>query len=189
MELQRSSPVVRADGASADATASVARDRVQAVPELPPERRLDGATLAALAALAAAFAIALGGWAFAASAADDSTQEGTAASGLVTLLAREDTERIPLRGSVGRIVLVGGADGQAALVLDGLGAAPAGRSYQAWVTRPGAIGPVSAAVFAADEPAVRLAGRVAPGSTVAVTLERAGGAPQPTRTPRLWAIR
>jgi hypothetical protein len=187
------SPVVRfygSDGEAADAIVPIARERTATPAGLPPDPRLSAATLAAFAALAGVLAIAVGAWAFVSSATDDGQPaEVVVEQDLVSLLAKPDTERIRLRGSVGRIVLVAGAGGEAALVLDGLGIAPAGRSYQAWVTRPGAARPVSAAVFGGGETAVPLAGPVPTGTIVAVTLERAGGAAELSRGPRVSAVR
>jgi anti-sigma-K factor RskA len=161
--------------------------------DLRPGPRLSGPTLAALAALVGLAAIALGGWAFVATAREPN-QTVTAPSPavdprLVSLLARPDTVRVPLRGSVGRIVLAVDARNLGFLVLDGLAAAPIGRSYQAWLIRPGERVPVTAALFDGTRMLVPLAERVPFGATVAVTLERAGGAPAPTRTPRLLAQR
>jgi anti-sigma-K factor RskA len=73
------------------------------------------------------------------------------------------------------------------LVLKGLGAAPEGRSYQAWVLRPNAKVPVSAAVFSGIEAIVPVSVPVQQGAVVTITLERAGGVKLPTRTPKLVA--
>jgi Anti-sigma-K factor rskA len=159
-----------------------------------PDHRFSGATLASLAAVAGLLAIALSSWAVAVTAGDseDSAVPSSASSidrRLVTLLAQPGTERFPLKGSVGRIVLAVSAQGRGMLVLDGLGRSPAGRAYQAWLLRPGVIAGASAAVFDGSRMLVPLRGGVPMGATVAVTLERAGGAPAPTRTPRLLARR
>jgi hypothetical protein len=150
--------------------------------------RLSGTTLAALGALAGAAAIALGAWAVVESTGSDEDSEaaGTVQSQeLISVLSQPATERIPLQGSQGRIILVAAANGKAYLVLDGLGLAPSGRSYQAWVIRPGADAPASAAVFEGSELVVPLALAVRPGAVVAITIERAGGVPAPTSTPRI----
>lgn len=192
MEPKRLSPAVRdygSDGASPEAAAS-APEHVATASTLPPEHRLSAPTLAALGALAAVLAIALGAWAFVASAGDDEpspTASPTVDGDLVRLLSSPKAERIALRRSVGRIVLVAEPEGDAALVLDGLGVAPAGRAYQAWVLRPGAERAAPAALFSGAETVVPLTEWVPEGGTVAVTLERAGGAMQPSRTPRLTA--
>ena len=101
------------------------------------------------------------------------------------MLARPDAERLPLRGSVGRIVLVVQPSGAAALVLSGLGEAESGWAYQAWVTNRDSITPRSAGLFSGRDIVVPLSARVPRGSTVAVTLEPATGSYAPTRRPKL----
>jgi anti-sigma-K factor RskA len=161
----------------------------------PSHHRLSGAALAAIAAAVGLAAIGMGGWAFAQSVRDDETQPAAsvtrapAVEQVVSLMARPTTDRIPLRNSVGRIVLVVGAKGYGVLVLDGLSHAPAGKSYQAWVIRPGEPAPLSAAVFSGREVVVPLTTLVPKGGTVAITLERAGGVQAPTRAPKLTAQR
>lgn len=73
------------------------------------------------------------------------------------------------------------SDGAVALIAESLAPAEDGRTYQAWLIGDG--GPVSAGVFIPDEDGtVRLILDVAwePGSLIGVTLEPAGGSPQPT---------
>jgi anti-sigma-K factor RskA len=160
---------------------------------LAPGPRLSGPTLAALAALTGVAAIVLGGWAFVAAAREENETVAAPSAAveprLVSLLARPGTERVPLRGSVGRIVLAVDARNRGFLVLDGLAPAPAGRTYQAWLIRPGRPVPATVALFDGTRMLVPLAGRVPAGAALAVTLERTGGAPAPTRTPRLLARR
>jgi hypothetical protein len=166
--------------------------RVREQVELPPERRLSAATLAGLAAAAGIAAIVLGGWAFVTGVGDE---PGGTASGqeaappgfqeAVALLARPGAERLRLRGSVGRIVLVVQPGDHAALVLNGLGEAPSGWAYQAWVTPPRSLTPRSSGLFSGREIVVPLATSVRPGATVSVTLEPATGSLAPTRPPKL----
>ena len=159
--------------------------------ELPPERRLSAATLAGLAAAAGVAAIVLGGWAFVSGVGQDggdASASTAAPSGFeeaVALLARPDAERLPLRGSVGRIILVVQPSNDAALVLNGLGPAESGWAYQAWVTRQDSITPQSAGLFSGEDIVVPLSARVPSGATVAVTLEPATGSLAPTRRPKL----
>jgi hypothetical protein len=159
----------------------------------PRRQRLSGRTLAGLGALAGAAAIALGAWAVVENTGSDGSvegvPEGVQSQELISLLSSPTTERIPLAGSDGRIILVAAANGSAYLVLDGLGLAPTGKSYQAWVIRPGAEAPASAAVFEGSELVVPLALAVQPGAVVAITIERAGGVPAPTQTPTIVAER
>lgn len=156
--------------------------------ELPPTRLLSGSTIAAFAALAGVAAILLGSWAFVSSIRSDDTSSDTAQSDqVISLLSKPSTQRVPVDGSAGRIVLAVGTGGRAYLVLDGLGLAPTDKSYQAWVIKPNAKAPESAAVFEGTEMIVPLSVAVRPGAVVAITIERSGGAPAPTRTPKLVA--
>jgi len=69
----------------------------------------------------------------------------------------------------------------AVLVADGLPAAPAGKAWQAWfLTGTQAR---SAGLLDPQRPASRLTGSPGSANAVAVTLEPAGGSPQPTSTP------
>jgi hypothetical protein len=140
--------------------------------------------------------IALGLWAFVSSVRDEGTTPITRppiseAAQAISLLSKPTTARIPLAGSDGSATLAVAANGRAILVLDGLGFAPVGRAYQAWVQTPTARSPrpLSAAVFTGVETVVPLTARVTPGSTVGVTIERAGGAAAPTQPLRLLAQR
>jgi len=73
-------------------------------------------------------------------------------------------------------------DGQAAIVLR-VPKAPAGKTYQAWVIRDNGI--KSAGLFGGggDATVVDLSRPVPHGSVVGVTVEKAGGALQPTQQP------
>lgn len=163
--------------------------------ELPAKHGLSGATLAGLAAVAGVAAIALGTWAFTSSVREDAPIEfvvrppSTPAEEIISLLARPTTIRLPVEGSGGRIILAVTARDRGLLVLDGLAAAPPGKSYQAWVIKPRAKAPASAAVFSGRETFVPLSVAVRRGSIVAITIERAGGARGPTHPPSLVAQR
>ena len=69
----------------------------------------------------------------------------------------------------------------------GLGRAVDGRTYQAWVKRPGSATQFPAGLFDGADGVVRLTQPVTPGSTVSVTVEDADGAIQPSHIPRLTA--
>jgi len=161
-----------------------------AAPDLPPERRPGWPTLAALAAGCGVAAILLGAWALVASVrADEPTPGAAALERAVAVLAEPGAERLALRGSVGRITLVVGSGDRAVLVLDGLGRAPDGRTYAAWVVPPGSATPAAAATFTATERAVPLDLPVPQGARVAVTLETAPAPDRPSRPLRLVAVR
>jgi Anti-sigma-K factor rskA len=155
---------------------------------LPRPRKPSGPFLAALAALFGVAGIALSTAAFATSVrSNDADSRAAADARTISLLAKPSTERVPVASSGGRIILAVGSEGRAVLVLRGLGAAPADRAYQAWVTQPGAKAPASAAVFSGEETFVRLAIPLRPGAVVSITVERKGGVAAPTRTPSLVA--
>ena len=157
--------------------------------ELPRARRPGWPTLASLAIATGLVALGLGGWAIVSGAGDDiaaglgSTQLEEA----LTILAAPGAERVPLHGSLGRIVLVAAPDGSAVLALDGLGVAPAGRDYEAWVVAPGSATPAPAGTFDGSGRIVLLTRPAPPGARVAVTLEANGGVSRPTRPLRLVA--
>lgn len=151
------------------------------VPLEPRRRRAVAPVVGAVAALAAVVAIGLGVWGLSLSSELDDTrtaleQERRAAA----VLADPDARSVPLETGSGRLV-VAGADG--VLVLDGLEAAPAGKTYQAWVVADGT--PASAAVFESggESSVVPLEPDVAEGAVVAVTIEDDGGAEAPTSEP------
>jgi anti-sigma-K factor RskA len=71
----------------------------------------------------------------------------------------------------------------AALHIEGLSAAPSGKTYEAWII-PAGLSPRPAGLFSTGENAtVHLRGTVPKHAVVAVTVEPAGGSKQPTRTP------
>jgi hypothetical protein len=137
-------------------------------------------------------AIGLGAWGLI-SERDDSRDTAAARSlalnRAAAVLADPQAQRIPVAGSVGRIVLFVAKRGDAVLMLKGLGAAPVGRTYQAWVTLPGSGETLSAGTFNGAEPFVPLTEWVTPGVRLSVTLEDGAGATKPSRVARLKAVR
>ena len=159
---------------------------------VPSERRPRWTSLAVLAAACGLGAVVLGIGAVLWPASDPSPAPAAGSPALekaVVLLADPAVERITFAGSLGRLVLLVGRRGDAVLALNGLGAAPEGRIYQAWVTQPGPGETVPAGLFDGSERLVALTVRVARGAQVSVTLENAGGADAPSRAPRLYAVR
>ena len=74
-------------------------------------------------------------------------------------------------------------NGKATLRIDGLKAAPSGKTYEAWVI-PSGHAPKPAGLFHGGASAtVHLRGNVPENAIVAVTIERAGGVRAPTTTP------
>ena len=97
--------------------------------------------------------------------------------GLAVALSRSNHEQFV---SVG---LTRGANGNATLTVTGLDAAPQGKTYEAWVIPKGQA-PRPAGLFPGGRTAtVHLHGVPQKGAVIAVTVERAGGAPAPTSTP------
>ena len=164
-----------------------------ALEELPPLKspKHGWATLAALAIGTGLAAVGLGAWVTLAELRSDEVPVAPrpAVTDAVGVLADSQAERYPLRGSVERIVLVVAEDGRAALTLDGLGAAPAGQRYVAWVVPAGSATPLAAGTFDARQRVVPLERSVGRGTRVAVTLEPGSAVVRPSRPLRLSAVR
>jgi anti-sigma-K factor RskA len=153
----------------------------QTVVPLESRRRLSPA-LAAVTAIAAAVAIGLGIYSISLSGQLDDTKAAlTAQESAAAVLADPTATTVALRSGSGRLVVDG--DGDAVLVLDDLAAAPAGKTYQAWVVDGQT--PVSAGTFeTSDRQAIVPISQTVPdGAVVAVTVEEAGGASSPTLPP------
>jgi anti-sigma factor RsiW len=162
---------------------SDARAERQVVVPLEPRRRSLTPVLGAAAAIAAAVALAVGLWAAQLSGDLDDTRVALDnARVAAAVLADPDTQTVALQAGDGRLLVAG--DGRAALVLDGLDAAPAGKTYQAWIVDTGGV-PASAGLFDAQggRAVVGLEGVVRPGEGVAVTVEDEGGANAPSTDP------
>ena len=166
-----------------DRILAAARAEQQTVVSLDERRRSRGVpVLGAVAAVAAAAAVALGIWgAVNANDLDDARTALERERATSALLADPDARTVALESGSGRLVV--GEGGNAVLVLDELGAAPAGKTYEVWVMDGDT--PVRAGVFdgggardvvPVDEP-------VDSGSVVLVTVEDEGGVDAPTTTP------
>lgn len=148
----------------------------QSVVVLRPRRALTATGLAAAAAVAAA--VGLGVWAASLSGSLDAERSAAADSARVAaILAAGDAERLVLGGES---EVVRTPQGDAVIVMRDLPAAPDGLTYEAWVIDEGA--PVKAGLFDGGDAleVVLLSEPVREGSTVAVTLEPAGGSDRPT---------
>ena len=75
------------------------------------------------------------------------------------------------------------ASGRTVMRVTGLPAAPKGKTYEAWVIRPGHPARRAALFPGGASTTSRLPGTVPQGSIVAVTVERAGGVDKPTTKP------
>ena len=138
---------------------------------------------AAAAAVAACVAVGLGIWA---GSLLDSVHRArsskVADARAVEILADPASRRIAVAGVHGTVAV--DPTGQAALMLKQLPAAPDGKTYELWVIPPGGS-PKPAGMFSGGGAMtiVRLGRSVPQGSTVAATMERAGGVDAPTETP------
>jgi anti-sigma-K factor RskA len=142
------------------------------------------AGLAAAACLATVAAVTLG---VVAVRQDHRADRAVAAqAALVRVLAAPDVRVAagPV-GTVGRArVLVSDTLDEGVLVVDGLPDAPAGRSYQAWYVAGGTARSAGLVPLAASGPTTReLDGDPGNATTVALTIEPAGGSDQPTTKP------
>ncbi len=147
-------------------------------PKVVPLRPRWAVPSAAAAAVAACAAIGLGIWSL--SLSHDLDRQRAAASSsraALALIAHPDARRIQLAGADGVIAVT--PSGRAAIAFADLGDAPSGKTYEAWVTRGGVTQP--AGTF--DGRTLVLTRSVPAGARIAVTVERAGGARQPTGEP------
>ena len=158
--------------------------------DLPRPRRPGWETLAALAAGCGVAAILLGAWALVATVrSDEAASPDPTLAQAVAVLTDSHAERVLLRGSLQRITLVVGAGDRAVLTLDGLGVAPDGRAYAAWLVLPDSATPRLAGTFSGARRAVLLDQPVPHGARVGVTLESAPPPDRPSRPIRMSAVR
>lgn len=144
---------------------------------LPSRRWVFPATVATAAAAAVA-AIALGVWATSLSRDLDRERSAKESYASAIQLLGGGAQVTPLADAEGGLLVA--PDGEAALVVCGLEPAPKGRTYEAWVIEADTPRPAGLFRGGGGCPPVLLERSVPRGSRVAVTLERAGGAPQPT---------
>jgi anti-sigma-K factor RskA len=130
---------------------------------VPLRRRWALPAAATAAAVAACTAIGLGIW----------------ATALHDELGKRP-EAVPLTGASGSVIVT--PSNEATLVVNDLAAAPAGKTYEAWVIENDE--PVRAGTFGGGgRVAFPLTRKVPDGAIVAVTLEQAGGVDRPTTDP------
>ncbi len=99
------------------------------------------------------------------------------------VLAAPDARASSGRDGRGRTigVIASATEGSAVVTLGGYGAPPGGRVHQLWLMRPGAQ-PRSLGLFEGDTPLVAT-GLGTSATSLAVTVEPAGGSPRPTTQP------
>jgi anti-sigma-K factor RskA len=95
--------------------------------------------------------------------------------------SHEALRSVVLHGAAGSVVL--GAGGQGTMVMVDLAAAPAGKTYEAWVIVDGKAQPAGTFAAGGKTVVVHLRRPVPSGAIVAVTIERAGGSERPTGQP------
>ena len=139
---------------------------------VPLRRRITAPILASAAAVAALVAVALGVWSLGLSNDLDH------ANSVVDVLGDPNARVHSTTGGEANLVVT--PTGRAALVVRKMAPAPPGKDYEIWVFEQGV--PKRAGLF--ETPGVAmLSRRVAPGQTVAVTLEPDGGVDAPTGNP------
>ncbi|HEY6963198.1 MAG TPA: anti-sigma factor [Gaiellaceae bacterium] len=153
--------------------------RTDNVVALPRRRAWASTSVAAAAACVAAAAVV---WAVSLShSLSDTRAQRDASARAVAILGDPATVTHRLKGANGVV----GVDstGRGVIVVRGLGHAPHGKTYEAWVIGGGA--PLPAGTFAggARTTVVQLTVPVPRGAVVAATVERAGGVAKPTTTP------
>jgi anti-sigma-K factor RskA len=167
-------------GAPASAPPAGLRDRV--LDQVRAERsvvvpllRRPRLVLGAASGLAAAAAVALAFWVASLSGELDRTRAA------LDVLADPAARSTELDGAAGRLVV--DADGDAALVVRNLPAAPRGKTYEVWVIQGDE--PLPAGLFDGEDARdlVLLDRRVPSGAVVAVTVEDDGGVDAPTQEP------
>ena len=185
----RATAALIAHDAPAASPPSELRDRILTLARaergtVVPFRPRWAAPVAAIAAVAACAAVALGIWAQTLRHSLGSREALLRTqAGALAVAAEPGARRIALTGGHG--VLVVTPAGRAALLLSGLPTPPSGKVFEAWVVSGKTALP--AGVFSArgDALAVALERTVPAGTTVALTIERAGGAQRPSGAPIL----
>jgi anti-sigma-K factor RskA len=145
--------------------------------ELPRRRWIFSATAFAAAA-AAVVAIGVGLWAT--SLSRDLDRERSANDSYARAIALLGSGAQVTKLADGEGSLLVGRDGKAALIVCGLRPAPKDKTYEAWVIEGETPRPAGLFSGGGSCPPVLLEREVRPGTQVAVTLERKGGATRPT---------
>lgn len=150
----------------------------------PPRRRLVP-VLGAAVAVAAVVALAVGLWAaHLSSQLDDSRSALDRERANAAVLVDPDSRSVALDTGTGKLVV--DPEGRSVLVVDAVGPAPAGKTYELWIMPDGDVDrAVRAGLFPGGDGAAVLGvdGTVESGDVVGVTLEPAGGSDKPTTPP------
>lgn len=135
-----------------------------------------------IAAVAACAAIGLGVWG--ATEHNSLTHERANASAL-QIVADPASRKVPLRGGNGMVAIA--PNGEGVLVVEHLPAAPAGKTYEAWVITNGTAHRAATFGGGASTNMVKLGMPVPRGAVIAATVERSGGVESPTQKPFVTA--
>jgi len=150
-------------------------------PNVVALRRRWAIPAAGLGAAAAVAAIALGIWATHLSHSLDRERSARGRDArVISILAQPGARQVPTQGGSGMLVV--SPTREAVLVANGLPEAGGGKTYEAWVIEGNAARPAGLFRGGSGSKVLRLTRPVAPGATVGVTLERAGGSKVPTGT-------
>jgi len=144
--------------------------------------------LGAVAAVAAAAALAVGLWGASLSTELDDTRSALERErAAAAVLADPSARTVDLRAGDGRLVV--DEAGQAVLVLDDLGAAPDGKTYEVWVLD--GEEKIRAGLFdgGREREVVPVEESVGAGTQVLVTVEKDGGVDAPTTAPVVASAR
>jgi len=155
-----------------DRVLAAARAEPQVLVPFEPRRSRSIPLLAAVAAAAAVIALGLGLWAVRLSSDLDEARSA------LDILGDPDSRTVALQTGRGRLVV--DPDGRAVLVLNGLGRAPTGKTYEVWVVEGDVPAPAGLFPGSGEAELVDVQGTVDEGDVVAVTVEDARGAEQPT---------
>jgi anti-sigma-K factor RskA len=124
--------------------------------------------VAAAAAVAACVAIGLGVW-------------NISLHNQLSSANHQALTRVPVTGVPGTLVV--SSNGSAALLISRIAPAPSGKTYEAWVLQGKKATPAGLFRARRGSAFVPIVGKVPRGGRIAVTIEPAGGSPQPTTTP------
>jgi anti-sigma-K factor RskA len=136
-----------------------------------------------IAAVAACIAVGLGIWAGTLSHSLGNERAASArAEQAVAIVSDPSSRKSELKGGNGMVAV--DRSGRGVLIVHSLAKAPAGHTYEAWVIPQGGA-PLRAGLFrgGGSMTMVPLGEKVPKGAVVAATVEKRGGADQPTQTP------
>jgi anti-sigma-K factor RskA len=133
---------------------------------------------------AVAACVAVGRGVFAATEHNSLTNTRAHANAL-QIVADPTSRKVPLHGGNGMVAIA--PNGEGVLVVDHLPAAPAGKTYEAWVIMDGTAHRAGTFDGGRSMSMVKLGMHVPRGAVIAATVERNGGVDSPTQKPFVTA--